>query len=867
MEDKEQLISELSLEASEEKLKQQPAAKVPWYFANGFLLFWGLLFFAVVIPLFYRLPTANTMEDAKKNVFIAERAYANLYTLSNLGNKMVGSKINEVDAVNFLLKELELIKANSLKDYFDIEIDLSKATGSFPYKTSASYYQGVQNIAVKFSFKNSTSDSYLLVNTHFDSKPATPSAGDAGFMVAVMLEVLRVMSTTRQGFEHPIVFLFNGAEEIAMQAAHGFITQHKWAKNCKALVNVEGGGSGGREVLFQTGPNHPWLVKYYKQNAKHPFATTLAEELFQTGIIPSDSDFTIFKKYMPGLDMTQIINGYVYHTKYDVIDIIPRESFQNSGDNILNIVRGLSNATELRDIGAHKGEHSIFFDVLGLYFIHYSVANATNLNFAVAVATFLLVFVSMWRMAAKSEVSTSYVARWFILLLVLQLVSFVLGLAFPVVVAYVFDMFGLSLTYFSTPWLLICLYVCPSLLGLCLPITIYFYFQRGGKINCAYHLQLSLHAQAIIVALLMGGLTYLRFRSAYALMIPLLFYILALAFNLLTTLHDRGYAWSGVLKFIQIIPFLYSSYLIYTFVAVLLPMQGRFFNESNPDLLIAGLVAVGTVLSLGFVIPLINTFRRPSTVILTLFAISAVGMYLASSTQIGFPYRPKTSGQRVSYLQVRNKFYEYDGTLSKDESGYLFNLLDRRGERPWMGTRVNLTGLQSMKTRCNEHMMCGMPLFDYRYITHQEACKFLPRDKPIEPPGEVTLTLLNKTLTTATTMRYYFNLTGPHQMSIFVKPYEDVRLSNWSFSLDYLEKPPAKGYHVWINVGIVDPTVIFYLDITKSNGDFNVPCYEFGASGHWIQNEGDELSQKFAASFPSYSILAQWPSFYQRYIF
>ncbi|XP_033149126.1 endoplasmic reticulum metallopeptidase 1-like [Drosophila busckii] len=777
MGDNEQLISELAPEASAKKLRQPPAAKVPWCYANGFLLFWGLLFFAVVIPLFNRLPTANTMEDAKKNVFIAERAYANLYTLSNLGNKMVGSKINEVDA------------------------------------------------------------------------PATPSAGDAGFMVAVMLEVLRVMSTTRQGFEHPIVFLFNGAEEIAMQAAHGFITQHKWAKNCKALVNVDAAGSGGREILFQSGPNHAWLLKYYKKNAKHPFATTLGEEIFQSGVIPSDSDFSIFKKYMPGLDMGQIKNGYIYHTKYDVIDVIPRESLQNTGDNILSIVRGLSNATELYDTQA--------------------TANGQNLNFAVAAVAIMLIFISMWRMAAKSEVCTSYVARWFMLLLVLQLVSFVLGLAFPVVVAYVFDMFGLSLTYFSTPWLMICLYVCPSLLGLCLPITIYFYFQRCGKISAAYHLQLSLHAQAVILALLMGGITYLGFRSAYIFMIPVLCYVLALAFNLLTTFHDCGYAWSAVVKLLQVIPFLYCSYLIYTFVVVLTPMQGRSFDKSNPDLLIAGLVAVGTVLSMGFVIPLINTFRRPSTVIITLFAISAVGMYLASSTQIGFPYRPKTSGQRVSYLQVRNKFYEYDGTLSKDESGYLFNILDRRRERPWIGTRVNLTGLQSMKTRCNEHMMCGMPLFDYRYAMNREACKFLPRDKPIEPPGEVTLTLLNKTLTTATTMRYYFNLTGPHQMSIFVKPYEDVRLSNWSFSLEYLEKPPAKplAYHVWINVGIDEPVVIFSFDITKSNGDFNVPCYEFGASGHWIQNEGDELSQKFAASFPSYSILAQWPSFYQRYIF
>lgn len=47
--------------------------------------------------------------------------------------------------------------------------------------------------------------------------------------------------------------------------------------------------------------------------------------------------------------MAQFINGFVYHTKYDVIDVIPREALQNTGDNILSLVRGLANATELRD--------------------------------------------------------------------------------------------------------------------------------------------------------------------------------------------------------------------------------------------------------------------------------------------------------------------------------------------------------------------------------------------------------------------------------------------------------------------------------------------------------------------------------------
>lgn len=226
-------ISDESVESPQNVGKKDTNSKLPWYFASGFLVFWGLLFFAVVIPFFYRLPTPLTLEDAKKNVFITERAYKNLYSLANVGNKLTGSKANEIDAVSFIVNELEDIKANLLDDYFELEIDVSQASGSFPYSTMLNTYQGVQNIAAKLSPKNSTSKTYVLMNTHFDSKPYTNSAGDAGFMVVAMLESLRVIATKKQPIVNPIVFLFNGAEEGALQASHGFVTQHKWAPFCK----------------------------------------------------------------------------------------------------------------------------------------------------------------------------------------------------------------------------------------------------------------------------------------------------------------------------------------------------------------------------------------------------------------------------------------------------------------------------------------------------------------------------------------------------------------------------------------------------------------------------------------------------------
>ena len=42
-------------------------------------------------------------------------------------------------------------------------------------------------------------------------------------------------------------------------------------------------------------------------------------------------------------------NGYVYHTEHDRPEIFPRGSFQNTGDNVLALVREIANSHELED--------------------------------------------------------------------------------------------------------------------------------------------------------------------------------------------------------------------------------------------------------------------------------------------------------------------------------------------------------------------------------------------------------------------------------------------------------------------------------------------------------------------------------------
>ena len=69
-----------------------------------------------------------------------------------------------------------------------------------------------------------------------------------------------------------------------MQGSHGFITQHMWASEIRAFINLEACGAGGRELVFQSGPDNPWMIEAYGMAAPHPFASVVGQEIFQ-GIV------------------------------------------------------------------------------------------------------------------------------------------------------------------------------------------------------------------------------------------------------------------------------------------------------------------------------------------------------------------------------------------------------------------------------------------------------------------------------------------------------------------------------------------------------------------------------------------------------
>jgi hypothetical protein len=276
--------------------------------------------------------------------FDVNKARNNLIELTSIGSKIIGSDENEIIAPNILLWQLHDIKRAAHPDYINIEIELQHVSGQF-YESFLgginNVYSELTNVVVRVSWpqalpKTGQSDvskqRALLINAHFDSAPGSPGAADDTLGCVCMIEVLRHLVSLSHSmipstsYRNPVILLFNGGEEAHQPAAHGFITQHRWASEVKYLINLEAVGSGGKEMIFQS--NSGWLMEQYGASVPYPHATVIGSELFRHILKQvSATDWGTFLQYGPqdilGVDSAYVENGYVYHTSFDSHKVIP----------------------------------------------------------------------------------------------------------------------------------------------------------------------------------------------------------------------------------------------------------------------------------------------------------------------------------------------------------------------------------------------------------------------------------------------------------------------------------------------------------------------------------------------------------------
>ncbi|EPY49730.1 peptidase [Schizosaccharomyces cryophilus OY26] len=306
----------------------------------------------------------------------------------NIGYRILGT-IEQDRARQYIMDEVLATQKNLQNSPYsnthEIEVFYESGDGAHLFDFMNKYvikkYHGLKNIAVRLSNgTDACKEEAILINAHVDSTLPSPGATDDALAVGILLENLRVLSSQPIPLTHSIIFLFNDAEESLQDASHLFITQSSLKDTVKCVVNLEACGTTGAEILFQATSNE--MIKAYS-HVPRPFGTVLADDVFRTGIIISDTDFRQFVQYgnLTGLDMAVVQNSYLYHTKKDLAPYITPGTAQQFGENIMAILRYLTSPeADMKNMGE---SNTVYFSILNRFFFMYSDVTARILNTAV----------------------------------------------------------------------------------------------------------------------------------------------------------------------------------------------------------------------------------------------------------------------------------------------------------------------------------------------------------------------------------------------------------------------------------------------------------------------------------------------------
>nr|XP_016476644.1 PREDICTED: putative endoplasmic reticulum metallopeptidase 1-B [Nicotiana tabacum]XP_016476645.1 PREDICTED: putative endoplasmic reticulum metallopeptidase 1-B [Nicotiana tabacum]XP_016476646.1 PREDICTED: putative endoplasmic reticulum metallopeptidase 1-B [Nicotiana tabacum]XP_016476648.1 PREDICTED: putative endoplasmic reticulum metallopeptidase 1-B [Nicotiana tabacum] len=215
-------------------------------FSLGIL--YGLISVLVYSIIHMKFITPLGME-APLDRFSEGRAVEHVRVLSkDIGGRQEGRQ-GLKQAAQYIKTQLEMMKERA-QPGIRIEIEETIVNGSFNmiflrHGISLAYRNHINIIMRISSVDSGENDTAVLVNGHFDTPPGSPGAGDCGSCVASMLELARLSIDSGWIPPRPVIFLFNGAEELFMLGSHGFITTHRWNETVGAFIDIEASGTGG----------------------------------------------------------------------------------------------------------------------------------------------------------------------------------------------------------------------------------------------------------------------------------------------------------------------------------------------------------------------------------------------------------------------------------------------------------------------------------------------------------------------------------------------------------------------------------------------------------------------------------------------
>lgn len=167
--------------------------------------------------------------------------------------------------------------------------------------------------------------------------------------------------------------LFTDAEELNLDGARAFFSEHPLRDDIGAVINLEARGGGGRAMMFETGPGNAQTIARYAQATRRatggPSSNALA--IFVYRLMPNGTDFTVAAdRKLAGINLAFIGRPAQYHAPSSTPQALDQGSVQHIGSQALEMADDLLRAPTL----PQATQNAVYADVFGLFVVQHSPA-------------------------------------------------------------------------------------------------------------------------------------------------------------------------------------------------------------------------------------------------------------------------------------------------------------------------------------------------------------------------------------------------------------------------------------------------------------------------------------------------------------
>lgn len=211
----------------------------------------------------------------------------------------------------------------------------------------------------------------VLLMAHYDSVPGSPGAADDAAGVAGVLEAVRAIQA-RGPADRDLVVLLTDGEELNLDGARAFFSEHRLRSRIGAVVNLEARGGGGRAMMFETGPGNAQTIDLFARatGSVTGGATGNALAVFVYRLMPNGTDFTVAAdRGLAGVNLAFLGRPDQYHSPRSTPEALDQGSVQHIGSQALEAADGFLRAPTLPRATAN----AVHADVFGLIFLRHSL--------------------------------------------------------------------------------------------------------------------------------------------------------------------------------------------------------------------------------------------------------------------------------------------------------------------------------------------------------------------------------------------------------------------------------------------------------------------------------------------------------------